>query len=163
MPMRRRPFAVLLLPLLAACGTAQIRGELAADGTCSATIDGTEAPGPDRSVRVVSRAAGEGSPAERHVLVVYCRIAGPDQEPTRIDFVKLNAPATGELEPGLYVIDTDGDQPRSIGVVVTAPDNLDVQRDWQPTRGTLEVESSTPTTVVGTFEVELRARGVRTF
>jgi hypothetical protein len=161
--MRPRSFALLLFPLLAACGTAQVRGELAADGTCSATIDGAEVPGPERAVRVVSRAVGEGSPAERHVLVVYCRIDGPDEEPTRIDFVKLNAPADGTLEPGTYAIDTEGDQPRSIGVVVTAPDYLDVRRDWQPRSGILEVESSTPTAVVGTFEFELRARGARTY
>jgi hypothetical protein len=161
--MRPHPFAILLFPFLAACGTAQIRGELAADGTCSATIDGTEVPGLDARVRVVSRAVGEGSPAERHVLVVYCRIDGPDQEPARIDFVKRNAPADGVLEPGSYVIDTEGDRPRSIGVVVTTPEYLDVRRDWQPRSGTLEVESSTPTAVVGTFEIELRARGARTY
>ncbi len=155
---------LIILPFLAGCETtAQISGSISAEGSCSAVIDGTELQGPEGGVRLVSRATDPSDPESRFILVVYCRLHGPEEEPARIDFVKLHAPETGVLEPGVYQIDTAGNQPRSIGVVITAPSHLDGARDWQPTSGTLQIDSATATSVDGSFEMEVRARGARSY
>jgi hypothetical protein len=162
--MTLRLLLIILIPSLVGCGSSvEISGSISAEGSCSAVIDGTELTGPDRGVRLVSRATDPADPDSRFILVVYCRLHGPDQEPARIDFVKLDAPPTGVLEPGVYDIDENGDQPRSIGVVITAPAHLDGARNWQPTSGTLQIDSATATSVEGTFEMQVRARGARSY
>lgn len=164
--MRLLVLTPLLVLLLAACAPAPapvpVSGELSSDGTCSGAFDGAALSGAAEGVRVVGKPPEKADSAGRHVLVIYCLLSRPGEAPTRIDFVKLDAPDTGVLEEGSYVIDGEGDQPRSIGVVVTAPQFLDGAHDWQPTSGTLRVDSSTATTVDATFEMELHpgvARG----
>jgi hypothetical protein len=162
--MKLRLLLMILLPFLAGCGTAaQISGAISAEGSCSAVIDGAELTGPERGVRLVARATDPSDPESRYILVIYCRLHGPEEEPARIDFVKLDAPETGVLEPGVYEIDRDGDQPRTIGVVITAPAHLDGDRDWQPISGTLQIDSASATSVEGNFEMEVRARGARSY
>jgi hypothetical protein len=162
--MRLRLLPIILVSSLAGCeSSVEIRGSISGEGSCSAVIDGTELTGPEGGVRLVSRATDPSDPESRYILVVYCRLHGPEEEPARIDFVKLGAPETGVLEPGLYQIDTEGDQPRSIGVVITAPEHLDGTRDWQPASGTLQIDSATATTLQGTFEMQVRARGARSY
>jgi hypothetical protein len=160
---RSRIGLLLLSTLLAACGsaTAAVSGEIDPGGSCSAEIDGERLAGPDGGVRVVSRAVDPDDPESRHVLVIYCLLTGPESEPARIDFVKLRAPATGELEPGTYTIDTGGDEPRTIGVVITAPELLDGSRSWEPLSGTLEIVSGAPESLEATFRMEVRAGGRR--
>jgi hypothetical protein len=157
-----RPFVALpLLALLLGCGrTVEVSGTISSDGRCDVTIDGTHLSGPDNGVRVLFRPL-EGVVPERHVLVVYCSLTGPDTVPARFDFVKLNAPEAGVLDTGTYTIDPQGELPRSIGVVVTAPDHLDGTRHWEPTSGTFQVLSATRNTVDAEFTMELRARGER--
>jgi hypothetical protein len=158
-PIARRPhafFPLLSLLLLLGCRSASITGEIFEDGSCAAVIDGEPFTGPERGVRLVSRAVDPDDPDPRHVLIVYCSLHQPDEEPVRIDFVKLRAPADGVLEPGTYTIDTEGDQPRSIGVVVTAPALLDPARTWRPASGTLEITSADPRSIAARFEMELR-------
>lgn len=157
--MRLPGLAPLLVCLLPACSPVSVSGEISSDGTCSGAFDGVALAGPAEGVRVVARPPEKTDTAGRHLLVVYCLLSRPGEAPARIDFVKLDAPDTGVLEVGSYVIDRDGDQPRSIGVVVTAPEYLDGARNWQPTSGTLRVDSSTATTLEATFEMELRSRG----
>jgi hypothetical protein len=155
--------ALLLLTLTPACApTARVEGALSEEGSCTAAIDGEPLADHEGRVRVVSRPAAVGSgEAERYVLVVYCRLSRPEEDAVRIDFVKLNAPANGVLEPGLYTIDGEGRDPFAVGVVVSAPGYLDTGRDWQPQSGTLEIDSATATAAAGRFAVELRGRGAR--
>jgi hypothetical protein len=164
--MRSYALALLAVPLLLACGEpapVAVTGAISADGSCSATIGEDRLSGPAGGVRVVSPARSTAATEPQRVIVVYCLLTGPEEEPVRIDFVKLGAPDTGFLEPGSYVIDMAGDQPRSIGVIVTAPGYLDITRDWQPTVGTLQVTDATATTVQASFEMELVPRGARTY
>lgn len=159
--MRLSALAPVLILLLPACSPVPVSGEISSDGTCSAALGGAGLAGPAEGVRVVARPPEEADSADRHLLVIYCLLSRPGEAPARIDFVKLDAPATGVLEVGSYRIDREGDQPRSIGVVVTAPEYLDGARNWQPTSGTLRVDSSTATTLHATFEMELRSHGAR--
>jgi hypothetical protein len=152
--------------LLVGCGgaTAEVSGEIsAATRSCSGSIDGESFVGPERGVRVVSRAVDPEDEASRYVLVIYCRLSGPEEEPVRVDFVKRDAPSEGVLEPGSYQIDTEGDQPRTIGVVITAPEHLDGTRNWEPISGTLEILDWSTDTPEATFQMELRARGARSY
>ena len=132
--MRLRGLAPLLICLLPACSPVPVSGEISSDGTCSGAFDGVALAGPAEGVRVVARPPEKADSAGRHVLVVYCLLSRPGEAPARIDFVKLDAPDTGVLEVGSYVIDREGDQPRSIGVVVTAPEYLDGARTGSPPR-----------------------------
>lgn len=161
--MRLPAFAPLLLLLFPACSPVAVSGEISSDGTCSAAFGDAALAGPAGGVRVVARPPEEADSAGGHVLVIYCLLTRPGEEPVRIDFVKLDAPDTGVLEVGSYTIDREGDQPRSIGVVVIAPEYLDRARNWQPTSGTLRVDRSTATTLDAAFEMELRAYGARGF
>ncbi|CAN5700106.1 hypothetical protein BH23GEM6_BH23GEM6_18680 [soil metagenome] len=164
--MKLGPVPLMGALLLFGCGaaTSEVSGEIsAAASSCSGSIDGEQLSGPEGAVRVISRAVDPEDEASRYVLVIYCRLSDPDAEPARIDFVKRDAPPEGTLEPGSYQIDTEGDQPRSIGVVVTAPEYLDGNRNWEPVTGTLEILEWTPGGPRATFEMELRARGARTY
>jgi hypothetical protein len=164
--MRLRSLSVLWATLLLACGEpspAAIHGAISAEGSCSATIEEERLDGPAGGVRVVSRTRPGAGGEPQSLIVVYCLLTGPGEEPARIDFVKLNAPEDGVLEPGSYVIDAEGDQPRSIGVIVTAAGYLDVTLDWQPTAGTLRVTDATAATIEASFEMALVPRGARTY
>jgi len=164
--MRLGPIGPLCLSLLIGCGgvTAEVSGEIsAATQSCTATIDGDALMGPEGGVRTVARAVDPEDEASRHVLVIYCLLSDPESEPARVDFVKRDAPPEGVLEPGSYEIDTEGDQPRTIGVVVTAPEYLDGTRNWEPISGTLQIVEWTPTGPGATFQMELRSRGPRTY
>jgi hypothetical protein len=158
---------LLCLPVLAACGAPApvvVSGEILETGSCSATIGDDSLVGPEGGVRIVSRTrtGPEGEP--QRVIVVYCLLSSPDDEElVRIDFVKLGAPDSRVLEEGVYVIDAEGDQPRTIGVILTAPGYLDVTREWLPITGTLEVTSATATAVETVFEMEVVPGGTRTY
>ncbi len=160
-PNTRAP-TLLLAVLLAACGqTATVEGEIFADRSCAARFGDEPFDGPEGGVRVVSLAVDPEDPETRHVLVIYCSLHRDDEEPVRIDFVKLRAPADGVLEPGEYTIDAGGDQPRTIGAVITAPGALDARLRWEPVSGTLVVSEATATTIEASFRMELRGRGQR--
>ena len=114
-----------------------------------------------RQLTLDLRETGRAEPLDRHYLRIThlaswptwmalegeayarkLREAGVDVSATRYegiihDFVMLDAPDTGVLEVGSYVIDREGDQPRSIGVVVTAPEYLDGARGHRDERGSL--------------------------
>jgi hypothetical protein len=153
---------LILLAALLACGqTATVEGEIFTDRSCAARIGDQPWDGPDGGVRIASRAVDPEDPETRHILVVYCSLHQPEEEPVRIDFVKLRAPADGVLEPGEYTIDAGGDQPRTIGVVVTAPGALDPRLRWEPVSGTLTVTEASANAVEATFRVELRGQSDR--
>jgi hypothetical protein len=166
-PMTTRSLLLISIPVIAACGPPApvvISGEISAEGRCSATIGDHRLVGPEEGVRVVSRTRRVAGQESQQVIIVYCLLSSPeDEDPVRLDFVKLDAPETRVLEEGRYAIDPEGDQPRSIGVVVTAPGYLDVTREWQPVSGTLEVTSATGAVVEAVFEMELVPGGARTY
>jgi hypothetical protein len=165
--MKTPSLLLLSFPVIAACGPPApvvISGQISAEGRCSAAIGEDRFVGPEGGVRVVSRTRRVANQEPQQVIVVYCLLSSPDdEEPVRIDFVKLDAPETRVLEEGRYAIDSEGDQPRSIGVVVTAPGYLDLTRQWQPITGTLDVTSATGAAVEAVFEMELVPGGARTY
>lgn len=77
--------------------------------------------------------------------------------PVRLELVKRSAIEGRLLERGGYGIDAERDQPRSVGVIITAPEVLLVVGQ-QPTTGTPTMERSKSPALDVTSEMKIRTR-----